>query len=897
MKKLTTNQIRKMWLDFFKEKKHHFLAPVSLIPVDDPSLLWINSGVATLKPYFDGRKTPPAPRLTNSQKAIRTNDIENVGVTARHQTMFEMLGNFSIGEYFKKEAIEFAWELLTSSKWFAIPVDKLYITVFSEDKEAYKIWTEVIGIAPDHIFSLGRETNFWDVGQGPCGPNTEMFFDRGEKWDPKKIGPRLIADDIENDRFIEIWNIVFSQFNNDGTNNYTELPRKNIDTGAGLERIASIFQDTPTNFETDIFFPTIKKVETLCDPQYTYSIDNYMNPTPEQTKINTAFKVIADHVRATSFAIADGVFPGNKDRGYIIRRLIRRSSVYGKELGIRTAFLYKLVIEVINAMGEFYPYLKTKQTLIEEAIRTEEEKFLKTLAKGYELLEKIINEDNKVSAKNALLLFESFGFPIEQTLEIAEKRNVDVDLVGFEKLLAETKESTRNARKDLKAWDKQNELFTKLTVESKFTGWEETEHENSQIVFMFSGQQEIQTVTNDTTFVILDKTPFYAEKGGQAADTGTMSNDTANAIVLDTQQGPNHQHIHQIKVNGTLKVGDHITAKVDEDKRIYTMKNHSGTHMVHSALREVLGSTVMQAGSFNDENGLRMDFTFNRNATEQELKAVENLVIKKIHESINREVHFCSMNDAINKYHALAFFADKYDDIVRVVKFGDFSSELCGGTHVENTKDIEDFIITGIESKGSGLFRIKCLTSFETVNEYLRNQFKHYFEEVEILIDKYNIAKNHLVDKQIEQHFDKIKSLEISKNNLDIVKKLISEFKDLYKSYDKKINDILMAQKLNQFKDLKPTLNSHGVNEIKLFTKGLNIADLKQLADELRNKFADLILILGSETENDNFIVVAVSRSLQNKYRAIDIFNNLKEFTTKGGGNANLAQGKYFYKQ
>lgn len=491
MKKLSTNQIRKIWLDFFISKNHYFLETVSLIPVDDPSLLWINSGVATLKPYFDGRKTPPSPRLTNSQKAIRTNDIENVGVTARHHTMFEMLGNFSIGDYFKKEAIELAWELLTDKNYFDIDKDKLYITVFNEDTEAYNIWKDVIKIDEDHIFRLSRKTNFWDVGQGPCGPNTEIFYDRGEIWDPNKIGPRLISDDIENDRYIEVWNIVFSQFNNDGNDNYTELPRKNIDTGAGLERFASIFQNTPTNFETDIFYPTIKKVEQLTNDQFKYSIDNYFNPNKKQTRINTAFKVIADHIRATVFAISDGVFPGNKDRGYIIRRLIRRSCVFGKELGIKQAFLYKLVDSVIKSMKEFYPYLIDKKTLVEQTIKDEEEKFLKTLSKGYDLLENIIKTKNTVSDKNALLLFKSYGFPIEQTIEISELSNVTVDIEGFKKLLEQTKQATRNARKDLKAWDKQNELFTKLKVESEFTGWSETSRDNAKVIYMFTDQKQV----------------------------------------------------------------------------------------------------------------------------------------------------------------------------------------------------------------------------------------------------------------------------------------------------------------------------------------------------------------------------------------------------------------------
>lgn len=891
MKKLSTNQIRQTWLDFFQAKSHHFLAPVSLIPVDDPSLLWINSGVATLKPYFDGRKTPPAPRLTNSQKAIRTNDIENVGVTARHQTMFEMLGNFSIGDYFKTEAIEWAWELLTSEQWFGMPKEKLYITVFNEDDETYQIWTQKIGIAKDHIFALGRDTNFWDVGQGPCGPNTEIFFDRGEKWDPKKIGTKLLSKDIENDRYIEVWNIVFSQFNNDGQNHYAELPRKNIDTGAGLERLASIFQDTPTNFETDIFYPTIKKIETLTKNKY--SINNYLKSKPEQTKINTAFKVIADHVRAVSFAIADGVFPGSKDRGYIIRRLIRRSSIYGRELGINQAFLYKLVDEVVKSMKEFYPYLKDKKALIVETIKTEEEKFLKTLTKGYELLEEIISQEKKVSGKNAFLLFESFGFPIEQTLEIGQKQGIKVEIKEFEKLLEESKVATRNARQDLKAWDKQNSLFTKLNVESEFTGWEETTHKKAAIVYMFVDNKEITSAKNQEVFVILDQTPFYAEKGGQAADTGVLIGEHGEGEVIDTQQGPNHQHIHRVKLKGKFELGDLVTAKVDEDKRFYTMKNHSGTHMVHSALREVLGTIVMQAGSYNDEHGLRMDFTFNRHPSEIELQDTQDLVNAKIKASLKREVYFCNMNDAINKYHALAFFTEKYDDIVRVVKFGSFSSELCGGTHVANTKDIESFLITGLESKGSGLFRIKALTSFKTIDKYVKDQFENYLEQSKTLMIKYQKTKKTLANSKLEAQAEKIKILAVNQKNLGLIKKLVEELNSLFKDYSREVNDLISVEKLKQFEKTTPTVNKDGINEIQLFTKGLSIQELKQLADQFRNKFSDLIIILGSENKDNNFIVVGVSESLQKSHPAIEIFKKIPNLKTQGGGNAKLAQGKY----
>lgn len=890
MKKLTANEVREMWLDFFKSKEHHFLAPVSLIPVDDASLLWINSGVATLKPYFDGRKTPPSQRLTNSQKSIRTNDIENVGVTARHQTMFEMLGNFSIGDYFKTEAIHFSWELLTSQEWFAMDKELLYITVFEEDVDAYNVWTKEIGIAEDHIFKGTRETNFWDVGQGPCGPNTEIFFDRGTKWDPENIGPKLLEEDIENDRYIEVWNIVFSQYNNDGNNNYTELPRKNIDTGAGLERIVSIFQETPTNFETDLFMPTIKSVENMCDSQFKYSIENYFNEDKKQTKINTAFKVIADHVRAASFAIADGVFPGNKDRGYIIRRLIRRSSVYGRKLGINQAFLYKLVDVVIESMGNFYYYLKDKRDIIVDAIKTEEEKFLKTLTRGFEQLDDIISKEKSVSGANALLLFESFGFPIELTQEIAEESNIQVDVKEFEDLFEQSKEVARNSRKDDKAWNKQSEVLTSLKVESEFVGYEVEECE-ANVIYMFADDKEIVSAKDQEVYVILDKTPFYAEKGGQAGDSGQLIKDgSATFNVLDTQQGPNHQHIHRVIVkNNELKVGDKVKALIDSEKRFYTMKNHSGTHILHAAIREVLGTTAMQAGSYNDENGLRMDITYPTAPTADQLEKINLAVQREIKVSTPREVIYTNIDDAVNNHGALAFFTEKYDEVVRIVKFGKFSCELCGGTHVLNTKDIEDLVITGIESKGSGLFRYHALTSNKTIANYLNEEFNKFKEEVSNLMSKYNQTKSLLPNNDLEKSYDEIFSLSMTKENLSVLKNKLNEFKEMYKQYNKQAEDIIARGNISKYLDLEPEMVD-GMNLIKSDFKDLEMKDLKTLSDELQNKYKDVVLILFN-TES-KVLIVSVSESISNEFKAIDIFKNKTGFEVKGGGNPTFAQGK-----
>ncbi|WP_338969510.1 alanine--tRNA ligase [Spiroplasma endosymbiont of Labia minor] len=887
MKSMKSNEIRKMWIDFFISKQHHFIPPVSLIPVDDPSLLWINSGVATLKPYFDGRRTPPSKRLTNSQKSIRTNDIENVGITARHQTMFEMLGNFSIGDYFKKEAIHFAWELLTSSEWFAIDKEKLYITVFEEDQIAYDIWTKEIGIEASHIFKGTRDTNFWDVGQGPCGPNTEIFFDRGEKWDEKKIGTDLLSKDIENDRYIEIWNIVFSQFNNDGHDNYEELPRKNIDTGAGLERITSIFQDTPTNFETDLFFPIIMELEKMATNGAKYSIENYFKPNFEQTILNTAFKVIADHVRAVTFAIADGVFPGNKERGYIIRRLIRRSSIYGRKLGIEEPFLYKLVNKVVEAMSEFYSYIIPKIDIIKQAIKEEEIKFAKTLSKGLDLLNATINKFKYISGNTALLLFESYGFPIELTIEICNEKNIIVDKQEFYKLLEKNRELSRLSRKNIKAWSKQNELFTKLTVPSIFTGWEEEEHKNSKIVFMFSDGKEVTEVSDGEVFLILDKTPFYAEKGGQAADNGILVNkDGVTFKVIDVQEGPNHQNIHHVILTGTkLSKNDIVDAIVNFEKRFYTMKNHSGTHLLHAALREVLGNSVMQSGSYNDENGLRMDFNFERNITNEKIKLIENVVIREITKAVPREIYFTSMDDAVNKYKALAFFTDKYDDIVRIVRFGEFSCELCGGTHVLNTADIEELMITGIESKGSGIFRVHALTSTQAILNYVTEFFDNKMEIASNVMSKYNKFKEYQINEEIESEYKKIINLDVVKNNMNLLLILLEKLNSSYKLFEKQVKNIIANQKIDKFNNFDVVKNSTGTNMIKLETN-LDIIELKLLADKIRNKHNDVLIII-TNTEK-KLIVVAVGNNLKN-ISAIKEFNKMPN--VKGGGNDTFAQG------
>ncbi|ASP28715.1 alanyl-tRNA synthetase [Spiroplasma corruscae] len=889
MKKLSTNEIRDTWIKFFKKKEHHFLEPVSLVPINDPSLLWINSGVATLKPYFDGRLVPPSPRLTNSQKSIRTNDIENVGITARHQTMFEMLGNFSIGDYFKKEAISFAWELLTSDKWFGIDKELLYITVYEDDQEAFDIWSNIIKVKPDHIFKGSRDTNFWDVGQGPCGPNTEIFFDRGEYWDKDKLGTKLLKEDLENDRYIEIWNIVFSQYNNDGNNNYNDLPRKNIDTGAGLERLASIFQNTPTNFETDLFLPTIKELEVLCSNKHNYVYEDYQNIKLNQQKINTAFKVIADHIRAVVFAVSDGVFPSNKDRGYIIRRLIRRSSVYGRKLGINEAFLYKLVDKVIDSMSYFYPYIVEKESLVKEVIIDEEQKFLKTLNKGFDLLESIIKNKKFVSAADALLLFESYGFPIELTSELANEYNVTVELEKYYELLENVKELSRSARKNDKVWNKQSPILTSLNVTSEFVGYD-LEECDVVLNYMFWDDKPLDEVENQTVYAIFNKTPFYAEKGGQAADNGYVIDEYNNSYkVIDVQQGPNKQNIHKIIFTNKVRVGQKFHAIIDKDKRYFTLKNHSGTHILQASIQEVLGREAIQNGSYNDEEGFRIDISYKRPPTREELKQIHQVVEREIKNDLPRETIYCSLKEALDKYNALALFTEKYDEIVRVIKFGTFSCELCGGTHVNSTKEIEDLLITNVDSKGSGLYRYSALTSHSAINNYLNKLYDTYKVEILNITNKLEQIKEKLSINKIDSLINSFNEFVINKYNIEDLKILINDIKEEFRDLQKKFRDISVEEKVSKYKEVSP-ISKDGYNEIILEVNDLDDYETKTLMDILQNKYENLVIHIVNVAKMTYY--VSVSKTLTEKYSAINIFKSVKTHTLKGGGNNLLAQGK-----
>lgn len=696
MKKLTSNQIRQMWLDFFKSKGHRVEPGASLIPHNDPTLLWINSGVAALKKYFDGSEIPPSKRITNVQKSIRTNDIDNVGHTARHHTFFEMLGNFSIGDYFRKEAIRWAYEILTSPEWFAFDKDKIYVTYFTSDLETRKLWIEC-GLDEDHLIPL--DNNFWQIGEGPCGPNTEVFYDRGEKWDKKELGIKLLKEEIENDRYVEIWGIVFSQFNGiEGVerDKYKELPSKNIDTGAGLERICCIMQESETNFDTDLFYPLIQATEKLAN-------------TPYKDENKIAYRVIADHVRACTFALSDGESFSNEGRGYVLRRLIRRAMRYGRKIGIETTFLHTLVPVVVKIMEGFYPELHKNEGKIIKMIENEEIKFLKTLDNGEIILRKMIEGKSVLSGEDAFKLYDTFGFPIELTKEICAEIKIEVDIKGFEKEMNRQKEMARAARGQLQSMSVQSKDLIECHANSEFTyGFEPLK---ARVIALFKNGEKVDSLS-DHGEVIFDKTIFYAESGGQVTDLGTVENASTRANVTNVTKAPNKQHLHFVNILfGQCKIGDEFTLQIDEFRRLKIMRNHSATHLLQAALDEIIGEEIAQAGSSVNDQYVHFDFNYHQKIDEENLSALEKRVNYWIASGLEGKTHLLPLEEAKNM-GAKALFDEKYGEEVRVVTFGDISKELCGGTHVKNTQDIGIFIIEFEESIASGIRRIQFRTSF-----------------------------------------------------------------------------------------------------------------------------------------------------------------------------------------
>lgn len=857
MKELTSSQVRQMYLDFFKSKGHSVEPSASLVPVNDPTLLWINSGVATLKKYFDGSVVPENPRITNAQKSIRTNDIENVGKTARHHTMFEMLGNFSIGDYFKNEAIHWAWEFLTGAEWLAFDPEKLYVTVYPKDTEAKRIWRDEVGLSEDHIIDV--EDNFWDIGAGPSGPDTEIFYDRGEEFlDIPEDDPENYPGG-ENERYLEIWNLVFSEFNHTPEDTYEPLPHKNIDTGMGLERVVSIIQDAPTNFETDLFMPIIHAVEALGT--------NVKYGDAPQTDVS--FKVIADHIRALSFAIGDGALPSNEGRGYVLRRLLRRAVMHGKKLGINEAFLYKLVPVVGEIMVSYYPEVLQQKDFIEKVVRTEEERFHETINEGLSMLNEVIKEvkdakGDTLDGKIIFKLYDTFGFPVELTEEVAEDEGLKVDHAGFETEMEAQRERARSARSKETSMGVQSALLTDIKVESKFVGYTELTHD-SELFVIIQGDALVNEASAGTAELIFAETPFYAEMGGQIADRGYVKNTAGEVVanVVDVKKAPNGQFLHKVEVLAPLAEGQIYQLQVDERMRTRILKNHTATHLLHRALKDVLGEHANQAGSLVAPGHLRFDFTHFGQVTSEELARIEAIVNEKIWEAIPVVTIETDIDTAKNM-GAMALFGEKYGKEVRVVNIGDYSIELCGGTHVANTEDIGIFKIVSESGIGAGVRRIEAVTSKEAYQ--LLQEEERQLKEIATLVKSPQLKEVVTKTEQLQQ-----------------------QLRDLQKENEQLAGKLANQQAGDIFKDVKD------VNGVRYIAAQVNVKDmnqLRQLADQWKQKELSDVLVLATAQDEKVSLLAAMTKDMNGKgLKAGDL---IKAIAPKvgggGGGRPDMAQ-------
>lgn len=851
MHQLSSAQIRQMWLDFWKSKGHAVEPSANLVPVNDPTLLWINSGVATLKKYFDGSVIPDNPRITNAQKSIRTNDIENVGKTARHHTMFEMLGNFSIGDYFRDEAIEWGFELLTSPEWFGFPKEKLYMTYYPDDKDSYNRWIS-LGVEPSHLIPL--EDNFWEIGAGPSGPDTEIFFDRGTEFDPENIGVRLLEEDIENDRYIEIWNIVLSQFNADPAvprSEYKELPNKNIDTGAGLERLAAIFQGAKTNFETDLFLPIIREVEKLSGKTYDPDGDNM------------SFKVIADHIRALSFAIGDGALPGNEGRGYVLRRLLRRASMHGQRLGISGPFLYKLVEIVGHIMESYYPEVLEKRDFIEKIVKREEETFARTIDAGSGHLDQLLAQlkeagKDTLEGKDIFKLYDTYGFPVELTEELAEDAGYKIDHKGFKAAMKEQQDRARAAVVRGGSMGMQNETLAGITESSTFV-YGQTKLDATLSVIIAENERT-EAVSEGQALLVFNQTPFYAEMGGQVADHGVVKNATGDivATVLDVQKAPNGQPLHKVELHASISLGQVYTLELDTKRRNGVEKNHTATHLLHAALHNIIGEHATQAGSLNEQDFLRFDFTHFEAVTAEELRRIEEEVNEQIWNAIP-VVTVETDIDTAKEMGAMALFGEKYGKEVRVVTIGDYSIELCGGTHVSNTSEIGIFKIIKEEGIGSGTRRIIAVTGREAFFAY-RDQ-EDALKEVAVTIKS----------PQIKEVPNKVASLqeqvrELQKENASLKEKAAA------------------AAAGDVFKDVK---EANGVRFIASQVQVSDAGALRTFADNWKQKdYSDVLVLVASIGDKVNVLVASKSSNVH----AGNLIKVLAPIVAgRGGGKPDMA--------
>lgn len=847
---MKASEVRRKYVEFFREKGHDIVPSASLVPHDDPSLLWVNSGMAPLKKYFDGRVVPANPRLTNSQKCIRTNDIENVGKTARHHTFFEMLGNFSIGDYFKREAIHWAWEFVTD--WLGLDKALLSVTIHPEDDEAFSIWHREIGLSEEKILRL--EENFWDIGEGPCGPNSEIFYDRGPG-----VGcgrPECDAS-CDCDRHLEIWNLVFSQYNHNPDGSYTPLPKKNIDTGMGLERTASVLQGVATNFDTDLFIPIMNAAAAEANVRYGQNAD-----------VDVALKVIADHVRAVTFAVTDGVPPGNEGRGYVIRRLLRRAARYGKRIGVERPFLHTLVQVVGDVMGDYYPEVVERRDYVAKIIRLEEERFLETLADGEALLARLIHQvksagSDTLPGAEAFKLYDTYGFPLDLTEEIAAESGLAIDRVGFDAALELQRERARSARQETTSMQVQSGTLRDYTAHSEFVGYE-TLHANGHVQAIVRDDELVPRADlGDRIQVLLDRTPFYAESGGQVADVGMLLGDGVRLRVLDVQKAPNGQHVHTCEVaEGGLSVGVLIEAVVAAERRKSITKNHTATHLLHKALREVLGEHVAQAGSLVAPDRLRFDFSHFGALTRPELDLIERKVNEAVwrDDSVSTEI----MNvETAKASGAMALFGEKYGEIVRVVRAGTSSTELCGGCHVERTGQIGLFKLVGETGIGSGVRRIEAVTG-ESAYDFVK-------------------AEEQLLAAVADQ-------LRASPQQLsDRVDAMVEEFRGLGKEIEglrNKLSVLEAARLLDRIEE------RGGERYLIAQVPDMDVEGLRVVVDQIRQRQQDVLVALASAREGKASFVVAVPERLQRL--GLHAGKIVKEIAAaaggSGGGRPDIAQ-------
>ncbi|UXU65352.1 alanine--tRNA ligase [Staphylococcus agnetis] len=854
MKTLKASEIRQMFIDFFVEKEHMVEPSAPLVPIDDDSLLWINSGVATLKKYFDGREIPKKPRIVNAQKSIRTNDIENVGFTARHHTFFEMLGNFSIGDYFKREAVAFAWEFLTSDRWMAMDPDRLYVTIHPEDTEAYQLWHDEIGLSESRIIRI--EGNFWDIGEGPSGPNTEIFYDRGEAYGQDDPAEEMYPGG-ENERYLEVWNLVFSEFNHNKDHSYTPLPSKNIDTGMGLERMASISQNVRTNYETDLFMPIMREVEMISGKTYL-----------ENATHDIAFKVIADHIRTIAFAISDGALPANEGRGYVLRRLLRRAVRFSQSLDINEPFLYQLVDVVATIMEPYYPNVKEKADFIARVIKSEEERFHETLEEGLSILNQLIEaskaSNEMISGADAFKLYDTYGFPIELTEEITQDAQLEIDMESFNAHMEAQRERARKARQNNQSMQVQSEVLKSIRTVSRFVGYQTLQTESVITDIIFDGQRQEKVDAGKTIYFVMDQTPFYAVSGGQIADKGIIQSDEFEIEVSEVIKAPNGQHLHtgQIKF-GQVYEDAIVHAYVNETERKAIMKNHSATHLLHAALKQVLGTHVNQAGSLVDSERLRFDFSHIAPMTSEEIQLVEQRVNEEIWKSMDVETKEMAIEEA-KSAGAMALFGEKYGDVVRVVDMGPFSKELCGGTHVKNTSEIGLFKITSESGTGAGVRRIEAVTG------------QHAYLYLERYLEQFNLIKQQVKAKSDDQVFDKIVQIQ-------------EEEKALQRTLEQKSKE-LNNLKMGSIEDKVEVINDLPVliTEVEVD----NAKAMRTTMDDFKSRLQDTIIILASHVGGKVSLIATVPKSLTGKIKAGDIIKEMAPIVGgKGGGRPDMAQG------